>query len=455
MIQPVFNKLWLVTVGEPLPIDGTAPKLIRTGLMAEELCRRGVQVTWWSSTFDHFRKNNRFEKTTELRAGEREKLVLLHGPAYQTNISLRRIRNHRAIAHEFRRLLNRADDKPDAIVVSYPTIELAREAVFWGRARNVPVVVDVRDLWPDIFLDFIPTPLRWLGALALRNDFNAARYSFANASGIWGVSDGYLNFGLKYAGRQKSPVDAVIPIPVSRLRPAGPGDSAAKRSLLAKGVDPSKKIFWFVGSFAKTYDLLTVIRAARSDKIAALSNAIQFVFSGGGEKEAEWREAAAGLHNAMFTGWLQGDEVAAMGQLASFGLQAYAPGAPQGLANKLPDYLRFGLPILGSLKGENEEFLAAHECGLTYRAGDADDLAEKILRVLGDPSGAAAMARNASRAFETVFELERVCDLATEKLNELIESHAAEAARDSHSSLDGQARLPAGRRFTFQKEPHP
>ena len=41
--------------------------------------------------------------------------------------------------------------KPDIIVVSLPTIEFSYEACRYGEKNNVPVIVDVRDLWPDSF----------------------------------------------------------------------------------------------------------------------------------------------------------------------------------------------------------------------------------------------------------------------------------------------------------------
>ena len=45
----------LIQPGEPLPIEGpTRPW--RTGLLAEELTRRGHEVLWWSSAFSHARK---------------------------------------------------------------------------------------------------------------------------------------------------------------------------------------------------------------------------------------------------------------------------------------------------------------------------------------------------------------------------------------------------------------
>ena len=53
-------KVWLVKLGEPLPVDGNR-RLHRYGILAEMLSQKGHEVTWWTSTFDHWDKKQRFE----------------------------------------------------------------------------------------------------------------------------------------------------------------------------------------------------------------------------------------------------------------------------------------------------------------------------------------------------------------------------------------------------------
>ncbi len=48
--------VWLMTVGEPLPVLSGNSRLWRTGMVAQELVRRGHSVVWWTSRVDHFRK---------------------------------------------------------------------------------------------------------------------------------------------------------------------------------------------------------------------------------------------------------------------------------------------------------------------------------------------------------------------------------------------------------------
>ena len=52
-------RAWLIQTGEPLPIDGEFPRLLRTGFLAQQLADRGHHVTWWCSTFNHWTKAHR------------------------------------------------------------------------------------------------------------------------------------------------------------------------------------------------------------------------------------------------------------------------------------------------------------------------------------------------------------------------------------------------------------
>jgi len=49
-------RIWLVTIGEPLPIDGSNERLYRMGIIANLLVKKGHKIIWWSSTFNHVRK---------------------------------------------------------------------------------------------------------------------------------------------------------------------------------------------------------------------------------------------------------------------------------------------------------------------------------------------------------------------------------------------------------------
>ena len=56
--------IWLLRTGEQLPIVNPDGRLMRMGMLAEELSNRGHNVIWFSSTFNHFTKEQEYNKDT-------------------------------------------------------------------------------------------------------------------------------------------------------------------------------------------------------------------------------------------------------------------------------------------------------------------------------------------------------------------------------------------------------
>ncbi len=400
-------KTWLLTVGEPLPqFDGATPRLFRTGLLARVLTARGHEVTWWTSAFDHYAKRHRVSADT-VTSWEGGEIRLLRSVGYRRNLSPRRFVEHAGVARKF--LAQAMDlDPPDVVLASLPTIELAHAAVRFGAARGVPVVIDIRDLWPDAVFEVLPRGLRWMGRVALHGLTRRARASLRGCAGMVGVSDGYLRWGLEMAGRGPRGSDGVFPM--GYVRPAHTSDlrEAASR-LTALGVDGGRKICWYVGSFGRTYDLSPVISAARTLQLGGRED-VQFVICGDGELAPRWRRLAEGLGNVVFTGWIGAEEIAWLGRVAAVGLQPYAASAPQGLPNKLFEYMSTGIPVVSSLRGECEELLSQLGCGLTYEAGDEADFLLKLLSLLDDDTLRGAMGARARMAFDSRFDGNVVLD---------------------------------------------
>jgi glycosyltransferase involved in cell wall biosynthesis len=372
--------VWLITVGEPLP--GEASRPWRTGLLCAELVKRGHRVVWWTSTVNHFTKTLHRSESGSLEVGSLLTVQFLHGGLYRSNISIARFRNHVAISREFRRLCN-SYVRPDVIVCSFPTIELSDEAVAFGARKGVPVLLDVRDLWPDEIAARIPRIARWIAPMLLAPMYRATSRAFRAAAGVIAISRGYLEWGLRKAGRSLLPRDAVIPHGYpDPLATIGHSDKNGLVDLPA-GVDVSRKIFWFVGTFVGSIDLSTVIEAAR---LLRVRKDIQFVFTGAGQRDAEWRSQAAGLDNVIFAGWADASAIARMADVAYAGLAAYKRDALMSLTNKIFEYLSFRLPVVLSLPGEARELIEQAGAGAFYEPGDPSSLARVVSRLADDPA---------------------------------------------------------------------
>lgn len=416
-------RVWLVTVGEPLPCDGPNERLHRGGMLSEALATRGHEVLWWSSTFDHSRKRSRGDER-EVSLPDGSRIRMLHGPAYRRNVSLARLANHRAIGRRFRELAP-AEPTPDVILASWPTIELSREAVTYGRARGIPVVLDVRDLWPDIFVELAPPTARGLARLAVSPMTRAARAAFGGAAAITGVTPAFVAWGLGQAGRPASAADVAFPLGYSDQppEPRAIAEAEAAWARLGLGLDPSEFVVAFVGTMGlQKLDLAPVLAAAR----ALQGRGVRFVLCGDGDGLARFKAMARGLDNVVFPGWVGRSEIWTLMRIASVGLAPYRSSLNYtgNLPNKPIEYLSAGLPILSSLDGTLRALLRRHGCGITY--GGADDLVSALVGLRESPGRLEAMSAAASGLYRDEFVAEDVYDAMAEHL-ETVAAHGTKA----------------------------
>lgn len=386
--------IWLVQIGEPLPLKPDV-RLLRTGILAEVLAERGHDVLWWVSAFEHQSKRMLLERDQTVTVGERIRMLALKGCGYRSNASVSRYIDHLQIASQFRR---RAPEmpRPDAVVVSMPCHHLAYEAVRYAVRRDIPVLLDIRDLWPDFFLSRLPgAALKKLGRLLLWWDFSLLRRQLRAADGILAVSESFLRWGLERAGRDAGKWDRVFYLGYKPA--AAPSSSDALPTWLRER--EGQKLLVFIGTFGLTYEADLLVEAARRLAAAGRKD-ICFVLAGEGERSAQIREQARGLPNVVMTGWIGAEAINALMRRGWAGMLPYVSCAPQSIPNKPIEYLSAGLPVISSLEGELGDLIRAHGFGMTYRAGDLDGLCGCIEKLADDTRGREAMSAAALAFFK-------------------------------------------------------
>lgn len=421
-------RVWLVTVGEPLPTDGNGgERLHRTGTFAALLARSGHEVVWWTSTFDHVRKQHRFSTDTTVRLDNGILLKLLNGCGYTRNVSIRRLIDHATLARKFERQAEGVS-RPDVILCSLPTLDLSVAATRYGKAHDVPVIVDVRDLWPDIFLEVAPHWARPLFNLALAPMWQQARIACRDTFAITGNSPKFVEWGLKFAQRSASEMD--------RHFPFGYEDS----SVISDDAQEHAKQFWsafglhegcpefticFFGTFSNQFDLETVIDSALM--LEAEGARVRFVLCGTGERLGALKARACGSSSVIFPGWVGRAEIWMLMAISDVGIAPYRnhAGFIGNLPNKPIEYMAGGLPVLSGLQGYLEELLERHQCGLNYAPGNARALCKVIVQLMGDSDLLTTMSTNAHRLYSEEFTASTVYDKMMRYLQDVIVAYSA------------------------------
>lgn len=371
------------------------------------MVEKGHEVLWWTSTFDHVGKRQRCSTDTTRVLGDRYRIRMLYANGYRKNISIDRLLNHRGVAEKLRKF-SETERRPDVILCSLPTLELCVEAVRYGKRNHVPVVVDVRDLWPDLFLELAPAWARGVAKRVLGPMFGMVREACAGAAAIVGVTIDYVAWGLRYAERAATVWDRDFPMGYHRIELPNDEYEDALGRWYALGVTKDEFVICFFGTIGRHFDLDTVIGAARI--LQGTGRRFRFVLCGNGDRLAQYRRKAEDCPDVLFPGWVNRADIGVLMSLSKAGLAPYInkPNFIMNLPNKPIEYLSAGLPVVSSLSGLLAKLISDHKCGVTYEEGKPDGLAKALLRLHDDREALRAMSRNAKELYERSFVAERV-----------------------------------------------
>jgi glycosyltransferase involved in cell wall biosynthesis len=400
-------RVWLVRISENLPMDEGA-RLFRTGLLAQELVRQGHEVIWWADTFSHHRKAHRADRNTTVQVAPNWTIEMLYAPPYRRNISLARLRNHRIVAEQFLALAP-SRPPPDVIYCSYPIIDLAFAATGFARERGIPLLLDVRDYWPDVFLEHLPGPLRAPARLALTRYYRMGREALRRADVLTSMCARLLEWAEALGERTDRSRDEVFHL--------GSEDPAGKEEepVILPDAQPRLRCL-YVGTLGHSTDLPATLEAARLLNTEGIRD-VQFVLAGDGP----WRERlvaqARGLPNVVFTGWLSAAQVRFLLARSHAGLMAIANR--WAFPNKVFEYLSCGLALLNSAEGELAEVVTKEGVGLNYAAGDAQALASRIKDLRDRPQALQECRRRARALFVERFEASPIYSRMARKLTAL------------------------------------
>lgn len=421
-------RIWLVKAHEPVPTDGPGVRLLRMAMFAEALAEAGHDVVWWTSTFFHGGKVQRYEHDATVDVHDNYRIRFVWADGYTKNLSLARVRNHRAVARRLRQQLD-GEPRPDIIMSAFPTPELCAVSVDYGRAQRVPVLIDIRDLWPDFLYTLGPDWARPVMRAGLWPMERSVRRTMARATGVVGISQSFMEWGARMAGRPVGPNDAHFPLGYLPKPPTATELADADAYWDAQGVGRREDEFiaCYFGIIGECDDMATCIEAARL--LQQGDRPFRFVLAGMGPRVPEYQRTAADLPNVLLPGWVEKPQIWSLVHRSRVGLIPVFPGSVDhsldAIPNKAHEYLHAGLPVLSAYPGDMERFIERHDCGEVIRPGDPRGLADRLIALHDDPTRYARLASNAKAAFDECLHGARVY----RGLMEHVEAVAARAMR--------------------------
>ncbi len=389
-------RVWLITIGEPLPIDDGDPRIMRSGLLARELISNGHEVVWWTARFDHTGKRHR-PGPSKRKLSDGTELRLLRSCGYGSNVSVRRWVDHVMLAMAFL-FTSIGRRSPDVVIASLPPPELALVATL--RCRSAHRVVDVRDKWPDVLGAGSLSRVKRVGFVVMAA---AARAALRRADAIWASSEPYLTWGLAHAARGRRRADVVIPhgYDAPDVRPTRRGDDG-----------PIELVF--AGALTDWFDFGPVLDALGEVNRAGIR--ARLTICGAGPQRERLEKLHQQRADVRLLGYLDRTGLWSVFGRSDLGIAPYiASGAlDDSLPNKIIEYCAAGLPVVTSLRGSARELIGS--AGAGYQYDDSTELAAILDQLHGDRQRLAQSRQRARALFDDRFTAAKVYGAAVQHL---------------------------------------
>ncbi len=285
--------------------------------------------------------------------------------------------------HQFawRASLKAANLRGDVIFASSPPLTTALPAVFASKRRGIPMVFEVRDLWPQ--MPIAMGALRNPGSIAASRWLE--RFAYGNSSRIVALSPG-IKAGVVATGY---PEEHVRVIPNScdfNLFNVGSEPGRQFRQRHAWLVDRPLVVYTGTLGLMNGVDYLARLAAA----VRIVDPDVRFLIAGAGKNEANVRRVAERLgvldRSFFMIGSIPKAEVPALLSAADLATSVFVDVRENwsNSANKFFDALAAGTPIAINYGGWQAEMIDEIKCGLVLDVHDVERAADHVVTALRD-----------------------------------------------------------------------
>ena len=289
---------------------------------------------------------------------------------------------------------------PDVVVASLPPPMLTYQAAKFAKNCGAKMIVDLQDVWPEVFYSFVPNWLRPLCSVGFLPWGIRAKNAYKLADAVIGLTETYIAHVEKLVGRKEITAGSPLGLDCQLF------DSVAPKGCCEEFTKPPGEVwFTYAGSLTRNHDFLTAVKAF-SKIYDSLNVKTRLFVAGQGHLSGKLTRLIQGhgLENVTQTGFLDLSRLAYLLTQCDVGFNPSWPETMIYLPYKLFYYFAAGLAILNTMPGECSRIIGQNQCGLDYRAGDVDSCAEAIRQIVSDTSRLQTLQRNSRRMAESVYD---------------------------------------------------
>ena len=303
----------------------------------------------------------------------------------------------------------------DAVVVSSPTFFSILSAWVLAKAKRAALVVEIRDLWPAIFVELgvltNPVAIRALEAVEL--------WSYGQADEVVVVSEGFRD-DLIRRGVDPAKITTIRNgVDLDRFAVTDEPDRGWRRRL---GAGDDDVLVLYIGAHGISHGLTSV-----ADAVAALERddvRVAFVGEGAAKADLVARVAELGLTHVTLHDGVPRDDVPDILSAADIrpvplrDVSLFSTFIP----SKIFEYLGSGKAVIGSVRGEPAEILA--EAGaVVVGPEDAPALAAAIDALAADPAARARMGAEGRTYVARHFDRTQLAERYRTVIGRAVEGH--------------------------------
>lgn len=345
-----------------------------------------------TSTFCHLKKAQRVLDEFDLDSLP-YKMTFCYEPGYKKNISLKRISSYKKFGKNVLEYL-KTRKRADLVLVSVPSLAVADYVTKFCNENNIPVIVDIQDLWPEAFKMAVKIPI--VSDLLFLPMMRQANRAYSRADVIMAVSDTYVARGKK-CNPQAKELSIYI------------GTDSNLVAEKTRGIDINKPEdeFWvgYIGALGHSYDIKLVIDGIKRLKSENGIDNIVFKVMGTGVLKNEFEEyARASGIKYEFTGLLEYGVMMKTLMACDVGVNAIIGTSVSSIINKVADYAAAGVAVINTQNcDEYRQLLTNYECGVNVKSGDVGEFADALYKIYSDERLKNNMRNNAAKLYSDKF----------------------------------------------------
>lgn len=355
-------------------ISSTNHYNVRTGKFVNDYVKKGYDVIYVTSDFDHMTKKrycfNEYKNSKQL-----------HVISYKKNLSISRILSHLMFSYKTFYMLLAC--KPELVYVEVPNNSLVKSSAKYKKINNAEIIVDVFDMWPESIPVKTKNMIVNWGFDIWRN-FRNKNLKFADQ--IWIECDYYRE--LLSAQKINLPMETKY----LKLKNA---ETSIEMKVSEEEID-----LCYLGSINNIIDI-SLIEKIVSEFAKNKRTRIHII--GDGERKDEFLDILKKNsieiidHGKVY----EIDKLQEIFDQCWFGINVLREDLAIGITMKSISYFRGGLPIINTVQGDTSRFVEECNIGINVDRHDVKSCVLRILNITKDDL--ACMKNNTRNLFEQKF----------------------------------------------------